>query len=150
MGMPPPILDRAKVLAYATVDQSVIRVRERLLYVDGKPLGPVPNLAICKYPIESEYLLFFCDADWKVLGCAGYPSLAAAKERADREYRGIGSKWQNYVHEDEAAVDQLCPEPRCSFCGKTFLELDRMVAGKNAFICEDCVRNLARSLDDSR
>ena len=149
MDTPPPILDSAKVLAYATVDHTVIRIPKDWLYVDGKPLGPVPKLAICQYPISSEHLLFYCDDDWEVLGCAGYDSLADAKERAEREYRGIGSKWQAYVHEDEAAVDRLCLEPWCSFCGKSFLELDRMVVGKNAFICEECVRNLARSLDVS-
>ncbi len=150
MDMPPPILDGAKVLAYATVDQSVVRVRENLLYVDGKPLGPVPNLAICNYPIESEHLLFFCTEAWEVLGCGGYASLEETKDRAEREYRGIESRWQNYVHEDEAAVDRLCLDPSCSFCGKSFRQLERMVEGKNAFICDECVRTLERSLDDSQ
>ncbi|MDH3911428.1 MAG: ClpX C4-type zinc finger protein [Rhodospirillales bacterium] len=150
MEMPPPILDCAKVLAYAAVDESVVHVRDNPVYVDGKPLGAVPNLAICKYPIEDEHLLFFCRKEWEVLGCTGCPSLEAAKDRAEREYRGIAARWQSYHHEDEAAVDRQCLEPFCSFCGKSFFELERLIWGKDgAVICDGCVRTLAAALNGS-
>ncbi len=146
----PPILDSAKVLAFATVDNSVVRVRDDLLYVDGKPLGSVAKLAICRYPYESEFLLLFCDDDWNVLGCCAHASLEAAKRRAEQEYRGIMARWQLFHHDDEAAIDQQCLEPLCSFCGKSVLNVERMVEGKNAQICEACIRVLAGSLDGER
>ncbi len=147
MESPPPILASAKVLEFATVDRSVTRVRDDLLYVDGKPLGPVANLAICRYPHERECLLLFCDDDWNVLGCCANASVEAGKCRAEREYRGIMARWQLFHHNDEAAIDQQCLGPLCSFCGKSFLKVERMVEGTNARICESCVRDLAASLD---
>ena len=51
---------------------------------------------------------------------------------------------------DEAAIDQQCLEPLCSFCGKSVLNVERMVEGKNAQICEACIRVLAGSLDGER
>ena len=150
MASPPPILHNARVFEFATVDNSVIRVREDLLYVDGKPLGPVANLAICRYPHESEYLLLFCDNDWNVLGCCGHASVEAAKRRSEQEYRGIMARWQLFHHDDESAIDQQCLEPLCSFCGKSFLKVERMVEGKNAHICESCIRDLGGLLDGER
>lgn len=147
---PPPILNSARVVAFATVDNSVVHVRDDLLYVDGKPLGPVANLAICKYPHESEYHLMFCDDDWNVLGGIGLASSEAAKRRAEQEYRGIMARWQVFHHDDEAAVDQQCLEPLCSFCGKSFLKVEQMIEGKNAIICDACIRVLGNSLDDER
>ena len=148
MERPPPIVASSKVIAFATVDKSVIRVRDDLLYVGGKPLGLVPKLTICIYPHESEYHLFFCDDEWNVLGCSTHDSVETAKRRAEKEYRGLMARWQLFHHEDEAAVDRHCLEPLCSFCGRSFREFKRMIDRKNARICEDCVRDLAGSLDN--
>jgi hypothetical protein len=39
-------------------------------------------------------------------------------------------------------------EPRCSFCGKSQTEVDRLIAGPSVFICNECVRLCADFLDD--
>jgi len=56
--------------------------------------------------------------------------------------------WQPFHHKDEAEIDRQCLEPSCSFCGKSFLEIKQMIEGKNARICDDCIRDLAGLLDD--
>ena len=37
---------------------------------------------------------------------------------------------------------------RCSFCGKTQSQVDRMIAGNGAYICSDCVRLCMGMVDD--
>ena len=150
MEIPPPILCSAKVLAFATVDHSVVRVRDDLLYVDGRPLGLAANLALCRYPHESECILLFCDDDWNTLGFSGHPSLELAKRRAEQEYRGIMPRWQRFHHDDEAAIDRQCLEPLCSFCGTSFRKVERMIEGTNARICDACVRSLVSKLEGDR
>lgn len=147
---PPPILGSAKVLAFAIVDSTIKFVQNKLLYVDGKLLGPVPKLAICKFPTESEVCLYFCDDDWSMLGFSVHESLEAAKRRAEKSYPGLLNRWRPYHHKDEAAIDRRCLEPFCTFCGKSFIETERMVQGKEAWICEGCVRALSDSLDNER
>ena len=40
-------------------------------------------------------------------------------------------------------------EVRCSFCGKTQTHVDRLMAGDNAYICDECVRLCMSILDES-
>jgi hypothetical protein len=146
MDKPPPILHGAMVLAYATLDDSVVRVRKDLLYIDGKPLDHVAKLAISRSPGDKEVLLFFCDDDWELLGLSAHPSVDQAKRRTEREFRGVAAKWKTYQHKDVAAVERECLAPFCSFCGRPDREVERMFEGKNAFICGDCVRDLGEFL----
>lgn len=81
---PPPLLDSAKVIKYAVVDGSVEFTGQLCLYVGGKLLGKVPHLAICQNYKAKDYLLFFCNKKWKVLGAAGYKSMKETKQRAER------------------------------------------------------------------
>ena len=37
---------------------------------------------------------------------------------------------------------------RCSFCGKTQDEVDRLIAGRNAYICNECVELCLNVLGD--
>ena len=147
MDTPPPILDYGKVIAFAKADDSVVRVRNDLLFVGGKPLDDVAKFAICKHPIGGEFFLCFCDDSWNVLGGYSDPSVDAAKRWAEKEYPGLMSWWQTFHHNDEAAIDQQCLEPLCSFCGESFLRAEQMVEGKNAWICDACVREIASSMD---
>jgi hypothetical protein len=39
-------------------------------------------------------------------------------------------------------------EPRCSFCGKSHAEAEKLIAGPSVFICNECVRLCADILDD--
>jgi hypothetical protein len=82
-----------------------------------------------------------------VLGGYYDHSVDAVKLFAEKEYPGLMSWWQAFHHDNEAAIDQQCLEPLCSFCGKSFLETERMVEGKNAWICDACVRDAASWID---
>ena len=146
MDTPPPILEMGKVVAFANADESVVRLRSDLIYVDGKPVDDVAKFAICKYPIGNKFYLCFCDDNWSMLAGSPDPSIEACKRQAEKEYRGLTPLWQPFHHVDEAAIDRICLEPLCSFCGKSFLETERMVEGKNAWICDACVRDAASSL----
>ena len=35
--------------------------------------------------------------------------------------------------------DLLQRKPRCSFCGKTQDQVRRLIAGPNAYICDECI-----------
>lgn len=112
------------------------------LYVNGKPLGTVPCLAICQDIETKEALLLFCDDQWNSLGIASCASLTEAKERAEREYRGVSTKWIN-VNASEADVARYLKEQwdtdTCSFCGKRPDEINRMFQSDRARICDECI-----------
>jgi hypothetical protein len=68
---PPPVLDSARVVSYASVHDIPYR-RWGALIVGGKPLEHVPRLAICANLAEDGALgLFHCGDQWNVLGCTG-------------------------------------------------------------------------------
>jgi hypothetical protein len=65
------------------------------LFVDGKEIGRVPRLAICEEKSSGGVLLFRSDEEWNVLGCAGYESVARAKDRTEQIYPGFLKSWGN-------------------------------------------------------
>src|SRR6266480_2118563 len=94
---PPVVLDSARVLKYAILDQSVVHTGRSTLIVGGKVLGPVPCLAICKNLWRSnDFLLLYCNNKWRVLGAAGYKSLKLTLQNAEVAYAGVSGKWQTF------------------------------------------------------
>jgi len=129
---PGAILDSAKVLCYATVDDSVGCSGHSNLFVGGVEIGRVPYLAICQNKGESEVLVFHCDGEWNVLGCAVYDSVDSAKERIERVYPGLSSRWieSPYTDEDaERCLEELYGDSRCSFCGRRADQVRQMFGG---------------------
>jgi|SRR5450830_449212 len=95
--VPSAILDSAKVLAFAIVDESVTYINHKTLYVDGELLGVVPKLAICQNEGEIELMVFHCDNDWNVLGVtAEHWSIGEAIEYTERAYKGLSEKWVKF------------------------------------------------------
>jgi hypothetical protein len=93
---PPEELTGARVLAYAFIDESIQYSGRLTLYVDGKPIGPVPRLVIALNNYEpDDYLLLYCNESWDVIGAGGYASVAAAKDSANIAYPGVASRWQD-------------------------------------------------------
>lgn len=90
---PPSILDSAKVLAFAIVDNDVIYENRKTLYVNGVLLGAVPKLAICQNPDENEVMVFHCNKDWNVLGVSAHLSILEAVQIVERSYNGLLQKW---------------------------------------------------------
>ena len=133
-------------MAYATVDDSVTWVDKRRVFIGKKPLGAVPKLAIVKYPIDGNFLLLYCSDEWEEITQWDFSSSDEAKRHAEAEYVGLGSRWQDYHHADEAAVDRQCMEPFCGFCGRSFLVIEQMVEGKDAYICGDCIKTMSEMM----
>ena len=82
------------VVEYALVDDSIVFEQRRMLNVDGEWLGRVPCTAICQDFDTLEYSIQHCAADWELLGVAtGYESVENVKERVERSYHSIRTKW---------------------------------------------------------
>jgi hypothetical protein len=92
MPPPPPQLDDAPVLFWASTSHArpTARTTHR---AGGRILPPAINLAICQYPGDTQYYLFYCDADWNVQTDTAHASLDAAKDQAEFEYEGISASW---------------------------------------------------------
>ena len=60
-----------------------------------KELGRVPALAIGESLSSREKTLFYCGRDWSILAwIEGYPTIRAAKRRAERTYPGVRNRWR--------------------------------------------------------
>ncbi len=143
---PPGFLEGGRLLAYATVDTSVVHSSRSTLYVDGKLLGPVPRLAAVQIDGERGVVLLFCDERWKSLGAVDCESLEAALERAEREYQGLRAKWI-MVSDGEVTQHVGQQGAECSFCGKTPHAVEQMFTSRDAAICDGCIRAFYADLE---
>jgi hypothetical protein len=144
---PPPALEHARVIWYAVVDETVLWTGRQRLYVGEELLGPVPRLAICQREIDgdADYLLVHCTEKWDVLGVIPNPSVDKLKEKAERWYCGINERWVKAEVPPEAAenwIREQVASMTCSFCGKPPLDVERIVSGRNACICGECIIRL--------
>jgi hypothetical protein len=135
---------------YAIRDRSMTYSGHSSLYRDGKEVGPVPRLAICRGD-DDEVLLFHCDRHWNVLGMAGgYSNISAAKLRAEQIYPGISAVWVKTgftKRQMKRYLDRIGHNLKCTFCGKAWHQVERIVTkGKNA-ICDACVRELTELIE---
>ena len=90
MVPPPPILNGARVIRYAIVDDTVTPTGKTVhRFHLGGVMGPAAALAICQNDEEECYYLFYCDAEWNVLTDGWHESLELALRQADFEYRGL-------------------------------------------------------------
>lgn len=125
---PPPILDSARVLAYANVPEDMPFTGRIHLHAGGDWVGRVPNLAICRnYYKPDDILLLFCDEEWNSRGCIPFGCVEEAKLTAERGYAGISAFWMEDQY-DEAATNEFLRDVyevdptsewwryRCSFC----------------------------------
>ena len=61
--------------------------------LNSEPIGEPTRLAICQYEDEDDCYLFYCSAEWLVLGVGHYGSLSAAPRAAEDTYPDISSRW---------------------------------------------------------
>ena len=123
-----------------------------ILYVNGKPLGAVPGLAIVQQN-DATILLLFCDEEWNAIGLVACSSLSDAKSRAEREFSGLSTKWVSAkVSEQEAPryIEERSDGRRCSFCGKSPEAVQQVFAASAARICDGCVRDFYDTLNTTR
>jgi hypothetical protein len=140
---PPPVLYSARVLSYAVLGEDVIYTGRNLILVDGKPLGSVPRLAICRDLHDDSILLQYCDDEWNPLGVSNHGSVEDARRYAELNYAGSDSCWVSSSYTDadvERELDEVWGDERCSFCGKRPFQVDRLFHGKAAYICDVCIR----------
>ena len=151
---PPPVLEGARVVAHAIVDDTVRWTGRQKLFHGDEPVGAVPCLAICQ-PLAGkleDFLLFHCDTSWNVLAVSGTPTLAATKEMAEDAYAGIGARWIDADVTPDQARAWLAAQadqdtaPRCRFCDAGPADAKRFVVFKDATICETCIAKLHRTL----
>jgi len=146
----PEILSGERVVAYALIDASVDYVEQRRFFVDDEPLGRVPRLAICDEAASGNALLLHCDEAWNVLGAEVFKSKAEAMSSASTAYPGIESRWVEMEATEIQRVSVLGDESgdmACSFCGKRPREVDSMLEGKSAFICNECAKKFLAEKD---
>jgi hypothetical protein len=144
---PPPAIDSARVLAYAILGDSVQWTGRQKLFHGGKEVGPVPCLALCEnaWGDWKEIHIFHCNAEWDVLGAGGASTLEEAQASAERSYRGIGEKWVFLNTTKEEAREWIRKESAdvlCSFCDRIPAEMNKMISGKSASICNYCAAEL--------
>jgi hypothetical protein len=156
---PPPVLSNGRVLEYAIVDESVTYSGHSSLFVGSaeggwKELGPVPCLAIIKELSTGEIMLLHCDDVWDQLGVsANFQSVEEAKARAERAYHGISSRWIDpKVTEEEALKyrEEVWGDDKCSFCDKIPPNFEMMVRGRNVRICDSCIEEFRKMVEEQR
>jgi hypothetical protein len=139
---PPPILDCARVIAYAHIDASIPFTAKLLLYVGGNRLGRVQALAICENLGHGTGLLMLhCDEHWNSLGASGAETVDAAIATAERNYPGLKEHWVwlNTTVEVALAYYDANFGGRCAFCGKRAFEISGLVESESSSICRGCV-----------
>lgn len=95
--IPPDELDNARVLSYAVLDKNVRHSTQHACMIVGdKVLDHVPCLVIAQNNrAPHDILLFFCSSKWRVMAAAACRSVIEAKRRAEVEYTGSMSRWQD-------------------------------------------------------
>ena len=85
---PPPIitLNDSALLCYAVLDESVgYKVNHGLFFVDGKEIGKVPRLAICRDKDLGLFTLYYCDDNELPRGGCQL-SVSRSREESSRAY----------------------------------------------------------------
>jgi hypothetical protein len=82
-------------VTWAIVTDAVRPTGETIHRVGGNVIDPASALAICQYPREQGFYLFYCDADWQPVTDTWHQTLEGARSQAAFEYQGIESHWQS-------------------------------------------------------
>src|SRR6266850_6954187 len=91
---PPTELDGARVVTFAVLEG--IKPSGRTIHRSQNVILPPPRaLAICQYPDDNGWYLFYCDGHWNVLADTFHTSEAEAKQQAEFEFNGVGSLWRH-------------------------------------------------------
>jgi hypothetical protein len=146
-SVPPPLIDCARVLHYAIVDDDVRRQANNVLVVGGRTLGAAPRCVIARNLVDEEILLLYCNEDWESIGASGSRDVGDAMARARGDYEGIDVKWRKAPYSDAdfaAALAYAYRDERCSFCLRYCFQLGEvpMVRGDRAMICRGCIERL--------
>jgi hypothetical protein len=149
---PPPVIQSARVVSYAFVDDIAYR-KSGALYSGDKLVERVPRLAICINLGENiGPMLFHCDEKWNILGTSGADSVERVKDRAEKNYPGVALRWvdtKTTVADALQYYDQVDGR-KCSFCGKRAFEVDAWIERDKAIICKACVETIFNELSTEK
>jgi hypothetical protein len=139
------------VVEYAVLPKSTKFAGGGLInWLEDKPVGSVPCLAIVESLRDGEFTLVYCDRDWSIRAFSTHESVARAKKRAERVYPGSHGHWTHRRVTVAVARDHIANSWKgheCSFCGKTPAEIDGgFMEGKNARICASCAAHAYEAL----
>ncbi|WP_116809353.1 ClpX C4-type zinc finger protein [Steroidobacter cummioxidans] len=139
---PPPVIDAARVVSYAFVDD-IPYCHPSSLFTDEAMIAHVPRLAIAVgLGAQPGPLVFHCDEDWISLGISDAETVEQAKQAVERIYPGVGERWiDTHVSLEEALAyyDSETAGLKCSFCGKRPFEVEGLIEAPAATICRSCV-----------
>jgi hypothetical protein len=144
---PPVVLEGCRVEQFAIRDRSMRFEGHGLLFRGTTEVGPVPRLALGRDRDNAVYLLH-CDARWNVLGSSGgYENVRAAKQRAERFYRGISKAWvlTGYTKaQADRYLNRIRGPKKCSLCSRSPYDVQSIVEVKKRMfaICDVCIREL--------
>lgn len=89
----PSHLDKAKVLAYAVLDDRQLPTGKCRHVVGGIEVSDFAYLAICQYDGDDGFYLFYCGVEWKVVTDTFHFTMDEARDQAEMEYQNISSTW---------------------------------------------------------
>jgi hypothetical protein len=93
MRPPPRTLDSFEVVAWTPLDARHEQTGNTQHYLGNTLMGKPAALAICSFPAENAFYLFYCDSDWVVLTDTYHESLDRAKGQAAFEFNGVEASW---------------------------------------------------------
>lgn len=141
---PPPVIDAARVVSYAFVDD-IPYCHAGSLFTDEAMVAQVPRLAIAVgLGAQPGPQVFYCDEEWISLAIADAETVEQAKQAIERNYPGVGERWiDTHVTLEEALAyyDSETAGLKCSFCGKRPFEVEGLIEAPAATICRTCVED---------
>jgi hypothetical protein len=94
MKPPPSEFGDLQLAAYSPVDWRHKATGNCRHSVEGKELGEVAGLAICREPSGDGFYLFYCNEHWEPLTDTWHQSLEDAMRQAEFEYSGVAGTWE--------------------------------------------------------
>ena len=160
MKKPPLIiLDPHYVVEYAKTNKRYRLSKKRKLNVNGKNVGKVTRMAICKKVGKEEYFLLHCNKKWEVVYAFDYfdaLSLMDAKLLAESHYTGIDKNWIKTSYTEKQAKKYLSKQQKkiektkCSFCGSKQFDdgIKQIICSEIACICNKCIIEFNQLLNE--
>ena len=65
-------------------------------------MGAASGVAICRYPGEDSYYLFYCDSQWNVITDTWHETIEDALQQAEFEYASVSATWQRAASQGAA------------------------------------------------
>lgn len=92
----------------------------------------------------AEEVLYLLEEDWKKV--RRYVTMLRRLRRMDHKAFAeiVGAGFAEWKEENNYAKEDF----ECDFCGKKNVEAKRMIAGRNAYICDECVELCCEVLEE--